>query len=47
MFDDIDEYDYEALWRYEYEFEEWIALVEEEERDRVNVELRELAAESI
>lgn len=44
VFDDIDDRDYEALWRYEYEFAEWVAMMEEEERENVNAELREIAA---
>jgi len=45
MFDEIDAREYDAVWAEQAEFEMWVEMMEDARRIRVNVELRELAAE--
>lgn len=52
MFDQIDDREYNDAWAFEDDFEAWVeehsawvAMMEDSARIRVNVELREIAAE--
>ena len=47
MFDYIDIAEYDAIRIFDEEYEQWMEMIEAEEREQVNVVLRELAEERL